>query len=101
VCGTAGWDPTSPSTPGPGAIRGGELAGPHDLGADPRSEQPQEGVVDAAATAGLAIALVPPPGGEHPLVQPFAGVTERCVVALTLTGGETVERDGDLLDADQ
>jgi hypothetical protein len=34
-------------------------------------------------------------------VQPFAGVTERCVVALTFAGGETVERDGDLLDADE
>jgi hypothetical protein len=44
---------------------------------------------------------MPPPGGEHPLVQPFAGVTERCVLALTLTCGETVERDGDLLDADE
>jgi hypothetical protein len=68
---------------------------------DPRSEQPQEGVVDAAATAELADPLAPPPGGEHPVVQPFAGVTERCVEALTLTGGETVERDGDLLDADE
>jgi hypothetical protein len=48
-------------------------------------------VVDAAATAGLADHLAPPPGGEHPLVQPFAGVAERCVVALTLTGAETVE----------
>ena len=76
-----------------------ELPGTHDLGADPRSEQPQEGVVDAAAAAGLAVPLVPPPGGEHPLVQPFAGVTERCVQALTFAGGETVERDGDLLDA--
>ena len=42
---------------------------------------------------------LPPPGGEHPLVQPFAGVAERCVVALTFAGGETVERDGEVLDA--
>ena len=35
--------------------------------------------------------LAPPPGGEHPFVQPFPGVTERCVVALTLTGAEAVE----------
>jgi hypothetical protein len=78
-----------------------ELPGTHDLGADPRGEQPQEGVVDAAATAGLAAPLVPVPGGEHPLVQPLAGVAERRVEALALTGGETVERDGDLLDADE
>jgi hypothetical protein len=45
-----------------------------------------EGVVDAPATAGL-----PPPGGEHPLVQPIPGVTEMCVVALTLTGAKAVE----------
>src|SRR6266536_3670810 len=68
-----------------------ELPGTHDLGADPRSELPREGVVDAAAAAGLADDLAPEPGGEHPLVQPFAGVTERCLVALTLTGAEAVE----------
>jgi hypothetical protein len=62
---------------------------------------PGEGVVDAAATAGLADHLAPPPGGEHPLVQPFAGMTERCVVALTLTGAEAVERDGEVVDADE
>jgi hypothetical protein len=68
-----------------------ELPGTHDLGADPRAVLVGEGVVDAAAAAGLADHLAPPLGGEHPLVQPFAGVTERCVVALTLTGAETVQ----------
>src|SRR3954451_3552632 len=63
-----------------------ELPGTHDLGADPRIVPLDEDVVDAAATAGL-----PPPGGEHPLVQPIAGVTEMRVVALTLTGAEAVE----------
>jgi hypothetical protein len=70
-----------------------ELSGTHDLGADPRTVLLGEGVVDAAAAAGLAGHLAPPPGGEHPVVQPFAGVTERCLVALTLTGAEAVERD--------
>jgi hypothetical protein len=63
-----------------------ELPGPHDLGADPRIVPLDEDVVDPAATAGI-----PPPGGEHPLVQPISGVTEMCVVALTLTGAEAVE----------
>src|SRR5918997_318799 len=63
-----------------------ELPGTHDLGADPRIVLLDEGVVDAVATAGL-----PPPGGEHPLVQPIPGVTEMCVVALPLTGAEAVE----------
>src|SRR5919201_3980203 len=71
-----------------------ELPGNHDLGADPKIELPREGVVDAATTVGL-----PPPGGEHPLVQPIPGVTEMCVVALTLPGAEAVERDGEVLDA--
>ena len=63
-----------------------ELPGTHDLGADPRTVLLDEGVVDAATTAGL-----PPPGGEHPFVQPIPGVAEMCVVALTLTGAEAVE----------
>jgi len=32
-------------------------------------------------------------------VQPVAGMAERCVEALTFTGTETVERDGEGLDA--
>src|SRR4051794_2452388 len=67
-----------------------ELPGTHDLGADPRSEQLGEGVVDTAATTWL-VEPAPPPGGEHPLVQPFAGMTEMCVGALALTGAEAVE----------
>jgi hypothetical protein len=68
-----------------------ELPGAHDLGADPGTVLPGEGVVDAAATAGRSHHLAPPPGGEHPFVQPFPGVTEMCVAALTLTGAEAVE----------
>jgi hypothetical protein len=63
--------------------------------------QPRESVVDAAAAAGLAAHLAPPPGGEHPFVQPLAGVAERCVEALRLAGAETVERDGEVLDEDE
>jgi hypothetical protein len=32
-------------------------------------------------------------------MQPFAGVTERSVKAQTFAGAETVERDGEELDA--
>jgi hypothetical protein len=59
----------------------------------------QQGVVDAAGAAGLADQLVPPPGEEHPFVQPIAGVAERCVEALPFAGAETVERHGEELDA--
>jgi hypothetical protein len=34
-------------------------------------------------------------------VQPFTGVTEMCVVALTFAGAEAVERDGEVVDADE
>jgi hypothetical protein len=76
-----------------------ELPGTHDLGADPRIVHPEEGVVDAAAAAGLAGALAPPAGDEHPFVQPFAGMAEGCLEALTFAGAEAVERDGEELDA--
>jgi hypothetical protein len=73
-----------------------ELPATHDLGADPWIVLAGEGVVDAAATAGLPL---PPPRGEHPFVQPVPGVTEMCVVALTLTGAEAVEGYGEVVDA--
>jgi hypothetical protein len=86
VCETAGWDPRA--LPVRVLVPAGvaELPGPHDLGADPLIVPPEEGVVDAAAAAGL-----PPPRGEHPLVQPIPGVTEMRVAALPLAGAETVE----------
>jgi hypothetical protein len=68
--------------------------GTHDLGADSPIVLLDEGVVDAAATAGL-----PPPGGEHPFVQPISGVTEVCGGTLALAGAEAVERNGEVLDA--
>jgi hypothetical protein len=34
-------------------------------------------------------------------MQPFAGVAERCVARLTFPGGEAVERDGEVVDADE
>src|ERR687895_481822 len=57
--------------------RRAELPGTHDLGADSRAVRPRESVVDAAGAAGLADRLAPPPGGEHPLVQPLARMAER------------------------
>jgi hypothetical protein len=77
---------------------GAELVRPHDLGADSRSEPLRERVINPAAAAGLADHPVPPLRGEHPFVQPFAGVAERCLLSLTLTGAETVKRDGEVVD---
>ena len=73
-----------------------ELPGPHDLGADPRIVPLDESVVDAAAAAGL-----PPSGGEHPFVQPVAGVTEMGIGALTFAGAKPVERDREVVDANE
>jgi hypothetical protein len=78
-----------------------ELPGTHDLGADPFIEQPRKGVVDAAGATGLAEHLAAPPSGDHPLVQPLAGVAERCLETLRFAGAEAVERDGEVLDADE
>ena len=58
-----------------------------------------EGIVDAPATAGLADHRAPEPGGEHPLVQPLAGVAKGFLVALPFAGAEAVERDGEVVDA--
>jgi hypothetical protein len=101
VCGTAGRDPTSPSTPVLMPSGVAELPGTHDLGADTGVVQPREGVVEAAGPAGLADHLAPPPGREHPFVQPFAGVAERCVVALRFAGAEAVEGDREVVDANE
>jgi hypothetical protein len=49
--------------------------------------------------ARLADQLVPPLRGEHPFVQPFAGVAERRVARLTFAGAKAVERDGEVVDA--
>src|SRR5919197_5523626 len=78
-----------------------ELPSTHDLGADPGFVQPREGVVEAAGAAGLADHLAPPPSGEHPFMQPFAGMAERCVAALRFAGAEAVERDREVVDANE
>jgi hypothetical protein len=78
-----------------------ELVRAHDLGADPRTVPLREGVVDAAATTARLPALAPPLGHEHPFVQPLPGVTEMQFGALTLSGAEAVERDGEVVDADK
>jgi hypothetical protein len=63
--------------------------------------QPHEGVVDASGAAWLADAFAPRPGGEHPFVQPFAGMPERLFEALRFAGAEAIERDREELDADE
>jgi hypothetical protein len=78
-----------------------ELVRTHDLGADADVVQPHEGVVDATGAAWLADPFAPRPGGEHPFVQPLAGMAERFVEALNVAGAETVERDREELDADE
>src|SRR5919107_4762879 len=70
----------------------------HDLGADTRLVLLGERVIDAG---GAALASQDPgteAGGEQPLGQPPAGVTHGRVRALALTGGEAVQRDGEVVD---
>ena len=56
--------------------RRAELARAHDLGADARLVLLGERVVDAGAAARRRHDRGAEAGGEHPLVQPVAGVTE-------------------------
>ena len=70
-----------------------ELAGAHDLRADPVIVALHEDVVDAAGPAGL-----PRAGLEHPFVQALPGVAEMQLLGLARTGAEAVERDGEEVD---
>lgn len=75
-----------------------ELAGSHDLGPNPVLVAPRERLIDAVAAAALAHDLAPEAGRNQPFVQPMSGVTERRLAAQALTGAETVERDGEVVD---
>ena len=71
-----------------------ELPGTHYLRPDTGDVPLRERVVRAEAAA------VPLPGvrSEHPLVQPFTGMSERGFGSLTVPGPETVQRDGEVVD---
>src|SRR6202011_4403519 len=58
-------------------------------------------VIDTLGAARLAEDFAAAePSGEHPLVESMPGVAERRVEGLPLAGGEPVERDRKVLDAD-
>ena len=59
-----------------------------------------ERVVDALGATGLTDHRAPEPGGEHPLVQAFAGMTEWGVECEAVAGPEPVEGDREVVDAD-
>src|SRR6478735_6252195 len=74
-----------------------ELVGAHDLRTEAHLVAGGEGGVDAASAA----LGVPEGGGEHPRVQPLAGVAERRLEGLRLAGAEAVERDREVVDPDE
>ena len=76
-----------------------ELSGAHDLGADAWTVPFGERVVGAGTPAPAADHLIPEPGGEHPLVQALACVTERGVRGLTRAGREAIERDREVVNS--
>ena len=81
--------------------RRAELARAHDLRTDPGSVLDGHRVIDPLGTARLAEEFTAAePGGEHPLVEPMPGMAERRVEGLPLAGGEPVERDREVVDAD-
>src|SRR5215469_11090111 len=79
--------------------RRAELAGAHDLGADAGTVHRSERVVGAGTSAPAAAHLIPEPGGEHPLVQALACVTERGAGGLTRAGSEAIERDREVVNS--
>src|SRR5579875_612819 len=83
---------------------GAELAGAHDLRTDAMLVTLGEGVVHAGSagspTTWLDDSVVSPePGREHPFMEPMTGVAEWGVRGLAFTGGESVERDREVVDS--
>ena len=81
--------------------RRAELARAHDLRTDPGAVPFGHRVIDTLSAARLAEDFAAgEPSGEQPLVEPMPGVAERRVEGLPLAGGEPVERDREVVDAD-
>ncbi len=85
----------------PRAALRAELVAPHDLRADPVAPGPRHGVVHAGLAALAALHGAEGVGVEEPAVQAVAGVAERCLQALSLARAVAVERDREVVDADQ
>ena len=71
--------------------RRAELARAHDLGADARLVLLGDRVVDADGAARASHDPGAEAGGDHPLVQPMAGVAHGGVECLALAGGEAIQ----------
>src|SRR5579859_5931156 len=93
--------PALPVLVSPRAALVAELVAAHDLRADARPPAAREGVVDAGAPALLAGHGAERAGGEEPLVQPGAGVAEGGFQALAVAGAEAVERNGEVVNANE
>ena len=91
--------PALPVLVGPRAALRPELVPPHDLGTDSGAPIAGEGVVGAGASPWRALHLVEGARAKQPLHEPATGVTERCLEALPLAGGEAVERHRQVVDA--
>ena len=85
---------------GPRAGLRAELAAAHDLGTEAMAMALGERVVDPRRSTGTAEHRAPEPGGEHPLVETMAGVTERRLERDAVAGPEPVQRDREVVDTD-
>jgi 2,7-dihydroxy-5-methyl-1-naphthoate 7-O-methyltransferase len=77
-----------------------ELVAAHDLGPDAGSPLPRERVVDAGASAGLAVHLMERAGSEEPAHQPVRRVPEGRLQALLSAGAVAVQRDSEVVNPD-
>src|SRR3974390_996678 len=92
--------PALPTVVDPGASLGSELVTAGDLGSDPRRPIAGKEIVDTRGPARPTVHGLKGPGVGEPLQEPLAGMAKRCFEALTLTRGETVEGDREIVDPD-
>jgi hypothetical protein len=71
-----------------------KLVAAHDLGSNAGSPVAGKGLVDASASARLAVHLTEGASAEEPVEEPGSGVSEWLFEGLSLTGTEAVERNG-------
>src|SRR3954451_706260 len=74
-----------------------ELPRTHDLGTDPGIVLLGECIVGARAAPGTTHYRRTEARGEHPLVEPVSGMPHGRVRALAFTGGEAVQRHGEVV----
>jgi hypothetical protein len=94
--------PALPLLVSPQPELGSKLVPAHDLDADVRIPVAGEGIVDAGASACVALRVgkaAKGASGKELFVEPVTSVAEGRLESLTVTGAESVERDREVVDS--